>query len=71
MWSFAIWDKKKKKLFLSRDRFGEKPLYYYSNGSQFFFASETKALRKLADQKFELNEKLLSTYLVFGIIHEK
>ncbi len=66
MWSFAIWDKKKKKLFLSRDRFGEKPLYYYSNGSQFFFASETKALRKLADQKFELNEKLLSTYLVFG-----
>ena len=66
MWSFAIWDKKKKKLFLSRDRFGEKPLYYYSNGSEFFFASETKALRKLADKKFDLNDKLLSTYLVFG-----
>lgn len=45
MWAFAIWDTIEKKLFLSRDRFGEKPLFYIEllNGS-FMFASEMKAL---------------------------
>ena len=37
MWAFAIWDIKKKQLFLSRDPFGEKPLYYYLNKNGFFF----------------------------------
>ena len=35
MWSFAIWDLKKKKLFLSRDPFGEKPLFYFKNRNGF------------------------------------
>ena len=39
MWSFAIWDLKNKKLFLSRDPFGEKPLYYTLGHNFFFFAS--------------------------------
>ena len=43
MWAFAIWDNKNKSLFLSRDRFGVKPLYYLNNGDKFFFASELKA----------------------------
>ena len=44
MWAFAIWDSIEKRLFLSRDRMGEKPLYYFHNGRQFVFASEQKAL---------------------------
>lgn len=44
MWAFAIWDKNKKELFLSRDRFGKKPLFYSIIGGKFIFASEMKAI---------------------------
>jgi asparagine synthase (glutamine-hydrolysing) len=44
MWAFCIYDKTKNILFLSRDRFGIKPLYYYFDGSKFIFASELKAI---------------------------
>lgn len=43
-WAFAIWDTRKRKLFLSRDRFGVRPLYYTSMADRFLFASEIKAL---------------------------
>jgi len=45
MWAFCIYDKKENILFLSRDRFGIKPLYYYFDGEKFIFASELKAIR--------------------------
>lgn len=44
MWAFAIWDQQKRQLFLSRDRFGKKPLFYAFVGQQFIFASEMKAI---------------------------
>ncbi len=44
MWAIAIWDKAEKKLFLSRDRFGKKPLFYARIGDRFVFASEMKAI---------------------------
>src|SRR6266700_6459238 len=44
MFAFAIWDNQEQQLFLARDRFGEKPFYYYTNNIQFIFASEIKAL---------------------------
>jgi asparagine synthase (glutamine-hydrolysing) len=46
MWAFCIYDRQKKLLFLSRDRFGKKPLYYYFDGSQFIFASSLKAISR-------------------------
>jgi asparagine synthase (glutamine-hydrolysing) len=44
MWAFAIWDKQTKRLFLARDRFGVKPLFYAFVGEKFIFASEMKAI---------------------------
>ncbi|MGA2171607.1 MAG: asparagine synthase (glutamine-hydrolyzing) [Sedimentisphaerales bacterium] len=46
MWAFCIYDKNKQTLFLSRDRFGIKPIYYYFDGRRFIFASEVKAIKK-------------------------
>jgi asparagine synthase (glutamine-hydrolysing) len=47
MWAFAIWDATEKTLFLSRDRFGKKPLFYAEIGGRFVFASEMKAIYPL------------------------
>lgn len=44
MWAFAIWDRTEARLFVSRDRFGEKPFYYSIRNGEFAFASEIKAL---------------------------
>jgi asparagine synthase (glutamine-hydrolysing) len=46
MWALCIYDRDKQTLFLSRDRFGIKPIYYYFDGRRFIFASELKAIRK-------------------------
>tara|TARA_Y100000389_G_scaffold188076_1_gene210209 strand:+ start:34079 stop:35929 length:1851 start_codon:yes stop_codon:yes gene_type:complete len=43
MWALTIWDEKTKCLFISRDRFGEKPFYYLKKNNKFYFASELKA----------------------------
>ncbi len=47
MWAFAIYDKVQNKIFLSRDRLGVKPLFYYYDGDNFYFASEIKALKQV------------------------
>ena len=47
MWAFAVWDKAERALFLSRDRFAIKPLYYIYDGQHFAFASEMKAFLAL------------------------
>jgi asparagine synthase (glutamine-hydrolysing) len=47
MWAFAIWDRDEQKLFISRDRFGVKPLFYFFDHRHFAFASEMKAFLAL------------------------
>jgi asparagine synthase (glutamine-hydrolysing) len=66
MWAFAIWDQKKKKLFLSRDNFGEKPLYYTFENNAFYFGSEIKFIKSLSEIKFRLNKNKIYKYLSFG-----
>ncbi len=44
MWAFVIYDKQKNKYFISRDRFGKKPFYYYKDENNFIFSSEIKAI---------------------------
>jgi len=55
MWAFAIWDDKIKKLFLSRDRFGEKPLFFYKNQKGIYFGSEIKFIKSLSSDNFRIN----------------
>lgn len=47
MFAFALWDRQEEKLYLARDRLGEKPLYYAQCGKHFIFGSELKALKKI------------------------
>ncbi len=66
MWALAIYDPKKKTLFLSRDRFGVKPLYYYKDGEKLIFASEIKQI--LCDPTVPriVNNEILAHYVKFN-----
>lgn len=66
MWAFAIYDPQNKKLFLSRDRFAEKPLYYFETREGFFFASETAFLKTLQGEELKVNYDQVMRYLVNG-----
>ncbi len=71
MFAFAIYDNKKNEVFIARDRFGEKPFYYYLNKesdnkvNDFYFASEMKALWAV-DIEREMNHHFLLNYLTLG-----
>ena len=63
MFTFAIWDRRQKRLFLARDRLGIKPLYYYRSEKFFAFASEIKALLEIPSVRRELDPESLDLYL--------
>lgn len=65
MFSFAIWDKKDKRIFLARDRYGIKPLYYYLTDTGIVFASEIKAILASGKYRQELDKEGLVEYLTF------
>jgi asparagine synthase (glutamine-hydrolysing) len=67
MFAFAIWDEKEKELFAARDRFGEKPFFYFLDKEQFIFASEMKALWAAGVER-TVNLKLLFNYLTIGYV---
>src|SRR5574343_1778894 len=65
MWAMAIWDDLNKELFLARDRFGIKPLYYVNEeNKRFMFASETRAFKFLKSYTRRHNQELLNLNLV-------
>jgi len=67
MFAFAVWDEKEKELFAARDRFGEKPFFYFIDHEQFIFASEMKALWAAGIER-KVNLKLLFNYLTIGYV---
>jgi asparagine synthase (glutamine-hydrolysing) len=66
MFAFAIFDRKRKHVFLARDRFGIKPLYWTQNGKSLYFASEIKALLRINDIKARPNDTMIFDYIVFA-----
>ena len=68
MYAFAIWNKNEKELYIARDGWGIKPLYYYQNGKTLMFASEIKAFLDHPDFKKEFNDEILSAYLCFNSV---
>ena len=58
-WAFAIWDSEQQKLFLSRDRFGVRPLFYTHSDARFLFASEIKSLLTWTEVDAELDLRAL------------
>ena len=63
MFAFAIWDARKDRLFLARDRLGKKPLYYHLGKERFSFGSEIKSLLEDASVPRQLDDEALDLYL--------
>ena len=68
MFAFGLWDGKKNKLFLVKDRYGIKPLYYYSDSGKLVFASTVKAVSESKLVKVEKNPDALMGFLLFGSV---
>lgn len=65
IFAFAIWDSKKKRIFLARDHFGVKPLYYLEDNEKLVFASELKSILHYSKTSRHINEKALYYCLTF------
>ena len=68
MFAIAIWDQRRRRLLLARDRFGKKPLYYYTDGRRLLFGSELKAIVADPSVPRELDPQALADYLSLGYI---
>ena len=68
MFAFALWDRKERSLHLSRDRIGEKPLYYGWMGRVLLFGSELKALRKHPAWKGNVDPDVLALFMQFSYV---
>lgn len=66
MWAFCIYDSLSGDVFISRDRYGVKPLYYYQNESTFIFASEIKAIHHISKSNLHRDDKTIFEYLVYN-----
>jgi asparagine synthase (glutamine-hydrolysing) len=68
MFAFAIWDTRTRGLFLARDRFGEKPLYYFRRDGLFLFSSEVRSLLQTGLIARQIDEVGLMEYLRYGSV---
>ena len=68
MWAFALYDRARKQLLLSRDRFGEKPLYYTDRNGTFAFASEVTALARHPDIALGPSALSIQKYFAYGFV---
>jgi asparagine synthase (glutamine-hydrolysing) len=68
MWGLAIWDKRRRRLFLARDRLGVKPLYYVQLGDKFLFASEFKAILRYEGWQPTLDPRGVHDYLALRYV---
>jgi asparagine synthase (glutamine-hydrolysing) len=68
MFAVAIWDAKRRRLVLARDRFGIKPLYYRSKHGSLAFASELKALLRLPGFSREVDHEAVEAFLAFSFV---
>ncbi len=70
MWAFLLLDSRDQSLFIARDRFGIKPLYYMTHDHTFFFASEIKGLLAIPTLEKKPNEKTIAKYLLTGLVDD-
>lgn len=68
MFAFALFDERRRRVYLVRDRLGIKPLYYHANGDRVAFASELGALLEAGDIPTEIDRRGLAGYLRFGYL---
>ncbi len=68
MFAIAIWDGPRRRLFLARDRFGKKPLYYAHVGGRLVFGSELKAILALPDVARRVNPQAVADYVAWGYV---
>ena len=70
MFSFVIYDKLRNEVFLARDRFGIKPLYYYESKNYIFFSSEIKPILKFKEKFIFNNQQIFDFFLRQRMDHE-
>ncbi|MGB7789711.1 MAG: asparagine synthase (glutamine-hydrolyzing), partial [Terrimicrobiaceae bacterium] len=68
MWAFALWDSRRQRLFLSRDRFGKKPLFWFRRGETFGFASELTALLEHTRAPRSVSRKALQKFFAYALV---
>jgi asparagine synthase (glutamine-hydrolysing) len=68
MFAFALWDIRRKRLLLARDRIGKKPLYYSFDGTSFWFASEPKAILQDPDVPRDVDYSVVDTFLHYRYV---
>jgi asparagine synthase (glutamine-hydrolysing) len=68
MFAFALWDEKRQKLLIARDRLGKKPLHYALRRGRLYFASEIKSILAVAPELAEVNRAALLQYMYLGYV---
>lgn len=68
MFAFSIWDERRRRLLLARDRFGEKPLFVHDHDGELLFASELTALLEVKPGLRELSPAAVDAFFVFGYV---